>query len=313
MEYKFLGRTNLKVSRIGLGTAEIGFEYGIGPRPLPTENEAIALLKSAVDMGINFFDTANIHKLSDERIAKSGIARIPGIIIATKCARFLEKGENPERSEMEKRIRQEVEINLMNLKLDVLTILQLHGGSKDQIENGALIEIMQKLKDEGKIQFVGISTRGQEASLAAIESGFFDVIQVAYSVLDQRMDKLVFPTAQAKRIGVINRSVLLKGALTSLVEKLSVDLEPLKINSRKVREIAKGLDLTQAGLAIWFVLSNCAISVSLIGTNKLGHLKNAVKLAEKEQLSEKILADLKNLAIGDPKQVDPANWSLKAG
>jgi L-galactose dehydrogenase len=73
MTYTTLGRTGLKVSRIGLGTAEIGFSYGIGERPLPSEAEAIDLLKKSVDLGITFFDTASYYGVAEERIGKSGI------------------------------------------------------------------------------------------------------------------------------------------------------------------------------------------------------------------------------------------------
>lgn len=309
MEYKILGKTGLRVSRIGLGTAEIGFAYGIGSRPVPSNEDADHLLKSAVAMGINFFDTAAIHQLADERIARSGIAKMPGVIIATKCAHFLEKGEDPKKDELEKRIRAEVEASLKNLQLDVLPILQLHGGTKEQIERGDVIEILDKLKQDGKVRFVGISTRGEEAPIAAIESGFFDVIHVAYSVLDQRMVKRVLPLASNRGIGVINRSVFLKGALTASRYKLpQPGLSQLAEKAELAHRFARLYNMSLEEAALRFVLAEGAISTSLVGTNNLNHLQNAIDCVNGRRFSNAMLCELRNFAIDDPNQVDPARW-----
>lgn len=309
MEYKVLGRTGLRVSRIGLGTAELGFSYGIGPRSVPTDSEADSLLKSAVDMGINFFDTAHIHQLADERIARSGIAKIPGVIVATKCGHFLEKGEDPPEQELRTRIISEVEDNLRNLQMEALPILQLHGGTKEQIERGDVTRILGRLKEEGKVQYVGISTRGEEAPLAAIRSGFFDVIHVAYSLLDQRMSKKVLPQALKNNVGVICRSVLLKGALTNLVSYLSDSLEPLKRKAHKARIVAADeLNTDLPTLAIRFALFEQALSVVLIGTNKPENLRKAVSVVRHNPLPSDVVSALRELAVDDPMQVDPAMW-----
>ncbi|MEK9184567.1 MAG: aldo/keto reductase [Patescibacteria group bacterium] len=308
MIYSTLGKTGLKVSRLGFGTAEIGFEYGIGNRPLPTENEAIDLLKKAVDFGITFFDTANYYGLSEERIGKSSILKNPNVIIETKCAQFLEKGEYFPRAELEQKIRIQVEDSLKKMKIDALPILMIHGPNKEQIEKGELIEILKKFKKEGLIRFTGVSTRGEEAPLSAISSDFFDIIQDAYSILDQRMSPRVLTEANKNNIGVINRSVLLKGTLTPLREKLPKGLELLKSNADKANKIAVSLGVDLPTLAIRFALSNKNISTSLIGTNKIENLKKAVNAVESGPLPKEIIIKLEKLAIDNPKQVDPAQW-----
>jgi len=303
-----LAGANLQVSRIGLGTAEIGFAYGIGKPTLITETEAIDFLKKTVDLGVTFFDTANYYGLAEERIGKSGILKNPEIIVETKCAQFLEKGEYFSRLELEKKIREQVASSLDKLKIDCLPILMLHGPSKEQIENGELIEIMAKLKKEGKFQFAGVSTRGEESPLAAIASDFFDVIMVAYSVLDQRMSKKVLPAAQKKNIGIVNRSVLLKGSLTSLREKLPPALDLLKKSIREAEKIADELGIDLPALAVRFTLSEPAITTTLIGTDKIEHIKTAVEAVKAGLLPVEIIKKLRALAITDPKQVDPAQW-----
>jgi aryl-alcohol dehydrogenase-like predicted oxidoreductase len=308
MEIRRLGRTGLHVSAIGLGTAELGFAYGLGPRTVPTDEEADSFLKRAVELGITYFDTAALYGIAEERIGKSGIARKEGVVIGTKCAQFLEKGRDMPRPELERSIRGEVEESLRKLQIDALPLLMLHGGSKELIDRGELIEIMEFLKEEGKVRFTGISTRGEDAPLAAIRSGFFDVIQTAYSILDQRMCKDVLPLARTSDIGIVNRSVLLKGALTSTADHLPESLAALKRGSKSAAEIAGRLGMNLPTLAVRFALSNAAISTVLIGTNREDHLLAAVEAAEAGPLEEGIVKELEALAIDDADQVDPARW-----
>ena len=308
MQYKKLGKTGLKVSRLGLGTAEIGFAYGIGQRPVPSDRQAEQLLKTALDFGINYFDTASMYCLAEERLGRFGVSGQPGVVVGTKCGSFLDKDTRLTTTEMERQIREEIDLSRRNLHLDVLPLAQLHGGSKEQILNGEIAEIMQGLKTEGKIQHIGISTRGEEAACAAIESGYFDVIQVALSILDQRMVKQVLPLALENNVGVINRSALLKGALTDLVSSLPDQLGPLRVNSSKARKIAKELICTLPALALRFTLAEPAISTTLIGTNKIHHLKAAWRAVDSGCLPEDFITQLRDLAIEDPSQVDPARW-----
>ena len=308
MKTSKLGKTGLNVSHLGLGTAEIGFAYGIGPRTLPTESEAIDFLKAAVDLGITFFDTASYYGEAETRIGKSGILKNPAIIVETKCAKFLEKGEYFPRPELEKKIREDVTASLSKLDVDTLPILMLHGPSKEVLEKGELIEILAALKKEGKVRFTGVSTRGEESPLSAIATGFFDIIQVAYSILDQRMAANVFPAAQKNNVGVVNRSVLLKGALTPAATHLPDALAPLKKNAAAAEKIAQKLDVSLPELALRFTLSEPAIATSLIGTNKLAHLKTSLDALAHGPLPPEVVTELQALAIDDPLQVDPAQW-----
>ncbi|MCR4275192.1 MAG: aldo/keto reductase [Candidatus Wolfebacteria bacterium] len=305
---RLLGRTEKEVSLIGLGTAEIGFAYGIGERHLPSDDEADYLLKAAADMGVTYFDTAHVYALSEERIGRSGILKNPDILVGTKCAQFLEKGEKLPYDEMELRVRDEVETSLKKLQLDVLPLLYLHGGTRVDIEKGEVTDILSKIRSEGKVKNFGISLRGEDNALAAIESGFFDVIQVAYSILDQRMAKEVLPYAKKSNVGVVNRSVLLKGSLTPLRAKLPDELASLKLNADKADNIAKEAGMDLPTLAIRFAISNESVTSVLVGTNRKEHLKSMISAISAGPLSEDTISALQKLAIDDPKQVDPALW-----
>ncbi len=308
MNPRVLGRSGLQISPIGLGTVELGKVYGLGPREVPDEQAAIRLLQQAVELGVRFFDTARSYGLAEEHIRKSGIAKNPEVVISTKCCLIFEKTDDIAPDEMRKMMREEVEESLTVLDMDRVPLVQLHGGSEKMIKTGIIQETMQKLKDEGKVQFVGISTRGEEAPLAAIESGFFDTLQVAHSILDARMTKRVFPEAKKHNIGIINRSVLLKGALTPASKYLVEGLAPLKQRSNQAAEIAEELGTDLPSLAIRFVLSDPAVDVAIIGSNKIKNIESAVAAAKEGPLPEDIIVRLRELAIDDPMQMDPSKW-----
>lgn len=303
-----LGRTGFKVSRLGLGTTEIGFEYGIGERPIPSEKESAELLKEAVKLGITFIDTARYYGLAEERIFHSGILQDKNIIVATKCGHLLDRMESKDPVEMERLLREEIRMSLEKLNLSQLPLLQFHGGEKEQIIDGTLPNLAKKFKSEGLAKYIGISTRGEEAPKAAIESGAFDTIQIAYSILDQRMAKEVLPLAQVKGVGVINRSVFLKGVLANTKEIIPKELTLLEQGRTRAQAIAEKIKIDLPTLALRFALSNDLIHTSLIGTNKINHLKTAIAAIEMGPLPKDILEELGDLGMRDPKQVDPKHW-----
>lgn len=311
MQINQLGKTGLRVSRLGLGTAEIGFAYGLGSSAVPSEDDAIALLKTAVDSGITFFDTANYYGLAEERIGKSGILKNSEVVVCTKCAQFLEKGEYFEPAELERKIREQVKSSLEHLGLTTLPLLLLHGPSAEQMKDKVLLSVIGKLKTDGKIRCWGVSTRGVEAPLAAIEVGA-DVIEVAFSIADRRMEP-VFAKALEKGVGVINRSVFLKGAFAGKAEHLPEVLTPLKECVAAAEKIAQELGIPLTELALRYTLSEPAITVSLVGTAKLPHIQSAVEALALGPLPDDVVQKLRSLSLSDPEQVDPARWPESAG
>lgn len=323
-----LGRTGLIVSLLGLGTVEIGSPYGIGVKNLPTDQEADRILKTAVELGVTYIDTARGYGVAEERIGKSGIGKLPGVVIGTKCGQFLKNEPALHGPELAKRIRADIDTSRSMLQQEQLQLVQLHSELPDFTDFRELIEIMQKLKDEEKVQHIGISVRSEAAGLAAIATNFFETMQIAYSILDQRMDRNFLPLeftrrsggkgeskrgsvlkiAQQNNVGIINRSVLLKGALTSNHTKLPEQLSPLKKNAALAAEVAAELGMELPMLAMRFAVSHPAVSTALIGTMHIEELKTAQAAAAQGPLPADILTKLYTLAIDDPTQVDPALW-----
>src|SRR3989344_4150337 len=244
----------LNLSRIGLGTVEIGIPYGIGKTSLPSSQEAETILKSAVEMGVTYIDTARGYGVAEERIGKSGIGKTPGITIGTKCGQFLKQEPNLHGPELEKRIREDIDTSRKHLKQEILQLVQFHNELEDYTHYEEIIEILQKLANEQKIEHVGVTVRGEEAALAALSANFFETIQLAYSIIDQRMAKRILPQANEQGTIVLNRSVLLKGALTPAREKLPEGLAVLRKAADQANRIAQELGISLPELAMRFAL-----------------------------------------------------------
>ena len=303
-----LGKTGLEVSRIGLGTVEIGLAYGLGNEGLPSEQDAIKLLKTVVEMGITYIDTARGYGVAEERIGKSEIGKNEHIVIGTKFGQFIKNEPDLHGTDLEKRIREDIDLSRKNLNQETLQLAQFHNELEDYTNFSEIIEIAEKLKNEQKVMHVGIAVRGEAVALAAIETGFFETIQLANNIVDQRMVQNVLKKAQDNNIGIINRSVLLKGALTPARASLPEELAQLKANADKAEEIAKNLGIDLPTLAIRYVLSNPAVSTALIGTVKAGRIQSALATLSQGPLPEDILGQLQELAITDSTQIDPAKW-----
>ncbi|MCE9643182.1 MAG: aldo/keto reductase [Candidatus Andersenbacteria bacterium] len=303
-----LGKTGLKVSRIGLGTVEIGLAYGLKNEGLPSEQDAITLLKTVVEIGITYIDTARGYGLAEERIGKSEIGKNDQIIIGTKFGQFIKNEPNLRGSDLEKRIREDIDLSRKKLNKETLQLAQFHNELEDYTNFSEIIEIAEKLKNEQKIQHVGIAVRGEAAALAAIKTGFFETIQLANNIVDQRMVQNVLKKARENNIGIINRSVLLKGALTPARASLPDALAELKQKADKAEAIAKNLGVDLPTLAIRYVLSQSAVSTALIGTVKANRIESALQALTQGPLPEEVLIQFQELAIADSAQIDPAKW-----
>ncbi|TSC71913.1 MAG: oxidoreductase, aryl-alcohol dehydrogenase-like [Parcubacteria group bacterium Gr01-1014_38] len=310
METHKLGWTGFPVSVLGLGTVELGMKYGIGAEAPPPKDEAIALLNYAVEKGITYIDTARSYGVAEELIGESGIGEKPGVIIGTKCGAFYENGEDPRGEELARRLTEEVDASLRALRRQTIDFLQVYGVSADIIVRGELMEALKSLKQRGKVRYFGAATRGEEAPLAVIESKFFQAVQVAVSILDQRMRDRVLAEAFAEGYGVVARSVFLKGALTPRRDFLPKHLDVLRARADAIEEYVTQQGLTLREAAIRFVLSIPEVSTLLVGTTKKEHIDEALAHIEKGVLPAPIMGELGAFRLDDEQLVDPKLWKL---
>ncbi|GAA3401901.1 aldo/keto reductase [Paenibacillus hodogayensis] len=207
MEYTTLGRTGLKVSRLGLGGAPLAGGFG-----QTDPGEVQRMIHEALDAGITFIDTAPLYGKgeSEKRIGEALVGRRDRVVLATKAA-------TSDRIYDYETVYQSVEDSLRRLQTDWVDVLQLHDvetQSFDRVMNEA-VPALDRLRREGKVRHIGVSTRKLSLLERYMHTGVFDTIQfyVRYMLIDHTAKDAVIPLAERLNIGVINGSVLGMGLL----------------------------------------------------------------------------------------------------
>jgi len=210
MEFRQLGKTGIKVSAISLGTWQVGGKWGDNF----SHTNADEILNKAIDSGINFIDTADVYGNGESEKAVGRLIknRKEKIYVATKCGRQL----NPHTSEAYQVdvLRKFVEASLKNMGLETIDLIQLHCPPTAVYYRPEIFELFDKLKQEGKIQHMGVSVEKVEEALKAIEYDNVTTVQIIFNMFRQRPAQLFFSEAKKKNVGIIVRVPLASGLLT---------------------------------------------------------------------------------------------------
>lgn len=210
MNYRKLGKTGFNVSEISLGTWQVGGKWG---DPFSHDN-ADRILNEAVDAGINFIDTADVYGdgESEKAVGRLVRSRSERIYVATKCGRRL----NPHINEAYQpaTLRAFVDDSLRNMGLETLDLIQLHCPPTEVYYRPEIFEEFDRLKQEGKIQNLGVSVEKVEEGLKAIEFPNVTTVQIIFNMFRQRPAELFFTEAQRRGVGIIVRVPLASGLLT---------------------------------------------------------------------------------------------------
>ena len=311
MNYRRLGRTNLQVSEISLGTVELGMDYGIpvqGEQRRPSEADAARTLNCALDLGINLIDTARAYEESEAIIGRALKSRRNEYILATKISSLSWEGYTGR--ELQGQAEASITESLRALQTDIIDLLYIHNATPELIQHGEIVEIMQRAQEAGYARFIGTTTYGEAAPLAVLEDGRFDCIQVAYNLLDRQFEERVLPLAKANDIGVVIRSVLLKGALTYRYAHLPEELRELRETVNKVNPLCSAQNSSLPELAYRFVLAHPAVSTALVGTGRVHELEEIVSLAGRDPLPLELLSDIREISVS-PDQLNPGTWPFR--
>jgi len=311
MIYKLLGKTGLKVSIVGFGASPLGQEFG-----LVDPDEGKRAVHYAIDRGINYFDVAPYYgrTLAETRLGEALVGYRDKVILATKVGRY----DTDQFDFSAERVTKSVEESLVRLKTDYIDVLQAHDiefGSREQIINETL-PAMHKLKQAGKIRFVGITGYPLHILKEVAEAAEVDTIlsYCRYNLMDTSMDEILTPVTKRKGIGLVNASPLHMRALT---QKGAPDWHPAP---RKVLEV--GLQITRycqhrgvdiADLAMQFVLQFDYVATTLVGMSKVRHVESNVKsvgVTPDPELLAEVLEMIKPVANivwkeGRPENHDP--------
>jgi aryl-alcohol dehydrogenase-like predicted oxidoreductase len=216
MQYRELGRTGWKVSTISFGAWAIGSAWGS-----VDDDESAQALHRAVDLGVNFFDTADVYGdgHSERLLAQLKRERKEEIIIATKAGRRLDphvasgyKREN---------LTAFIERSLKNLETNCLDLVQLHCPPTEVYYMPETFGVMDDLVQQGKIRYYGVSVEKVEEALKAIEYPGVQTVQIIYNIFRQRPADLFFARAQQLKVGILARLPLSSGMLSGKLTRAS--------------------------------------------------------------------------------------------
>jgi aryl-alcohol dehydrogenase-like predicted oxidoreductase len=283
MNFRKLGRTELNVSEIGFGAWAIGGSWG--PQ---SESDSVAALNRALDLGVNFIDTAAGYGdgRSERIIAGVLKGRRDSVIVATKTP----PGPGPwppspycvaaERYS-EKYLRENVEQRLRNLGTEHLDLLQLHTWTRAWNGDPGPFAVLRKMRDEGKLRYIGISTpeHDQNSVIELMRDGWVDVVQVIYNLFEQEPAAELLPAAAETNVGIIVRVVFDEGSLTGKWTKdtqFAEDdfrrsyfagdrLERSVARAARVSKTIEGSGYTLPQAAIKFALAHGAVSTVIPG------------------------------------------------
>ncbi len=217
MQYRKLGKTDWSISEISLGTWQVGGKWGTD---FSHEN-ADAILNTAVDQGVNFIDTADVYGEgeSEQAVGRLVKNRSERIYIATKCGRKLQPHTNE--SYTPEALRRFVEDSLRNMGLERIDLIQLHCPPWEVYYRPEIFDLFDRLKEEGKIAYLGVSVEKVEEALKAIEYPNVASVQIIFNMFRQRPAELFFREAREKDIGILARVPLASGLLTGKFSKAS--------------------------------------------------------------------------------------------
>lgn len=311
MQKRLLGNTGIKVSEIAFGGVEIGLPYGIGVKweeDMLPEKDAIQLLLTALDKGFNFFDTARLYGVSENIMGKAFAGRRNEIVLCTKCRHFRDKDGNlPGDNEIIKIIHQSIEESLKALQTDYVDVYMLHQGDMEILAREVIQEEMLKLKEKGVARSIGVSTYLAEESKKVIESGVWNVVQLPFNLMDQRQREL-FGLASENGVGIVVRSILLKGLLSTRGKGLHEKLQPVEEHIQQYQGLLNGTCKTLPGLAVKFGLSFPEVSSVLVGIDKLEYLEQSLAAADGNYLNKEQLHQAQSLAYPDPAFLNLPYW-----
>jgi aryl-alcohol dehydrogenase-like predicted oxidoreductase len=276
MEKRKFGKTDLEVSVLGFGGAEIGYDDS------QTQENVSQLLNAALDAGLNVIDTAAAYKTSEELIGEAVGKRRKDFYLLTKCGAL----DGFTRSDWSKKgILETIETSLRALKTDYLDIAQLHSCDSEILRRGEAVEGLQRAQEKGYTRYIGYSGDNEDAKYA-IEMDVFDSLQTSVSIADQSPIDGNIKLAAEKGLGIIAKRPI-ANAVWRNKEKPGESYHHEywdRIQKLKFDFLGKSLEEATA-TALRFTLSIPGIDTMIVGTTKPGRWSENAKFVREGKLS----------------------------
>ena len=271
MEKRQLGKTDMNVSVLGFGGAEIGFEGA-------TADTVERLLNSALDAGLNVIDTAECYEGSEELIGKAVGHRRDQFYLFTKCGHPRGVGSEDWSPQS---ILESIERSLRRLQTDRLDLVQLHSCSEAVLQKGDAIGALQTARDRGHTRYIGYSGDSRAAKFAA-QSGAFDTLQTSINIADQEAIELTIPFACEREMGVIAKRPIANAAWKSGHRPIDSYQHTYWDRLRKLDyAFIRGRPLEQSiAHALRFTLTVPGVHTAIVGTTRPERWQANAKLIE---------------------------------
>jgi len=314
VNYRELGRTGWRVSTVSFGAWAIGSAWGN-----VDSGESLRALHRAVDLGVNFFDTADVYGdgHSERLLAQLKRERDEEIIVATKAGRRLDPhiadGYNAEN------LSQFIERSLKNLEVEALDLLQLHCPPTEVYYRPEVFAALDDLVKQGKIRYYGVSVEHVEEALKAIEFPNVQSVQIIFNIFRQRPADLLFNEAKRRQVGILARLPLSSGMLTGKLNSLSqfapddhrafnrhgeafdrgetfsgVDYQVGLQAVQELRALAPaGMSLTQ--FALRWILMHETVTCAIPGAKRPEQVEENMSASDLPTLSEDVMQQVKHL------------------
>jgi aryl-alcohol dehydrogenase-like predicted oxidoreductase len=314
MEYRRLGRTSWNVSVISFGAWAIGSAWGT-----VNDKDSLAALHTALDVGVNFFDTADVYGdgRSERLLAQLRRERTEQFYIATKAGRRLDPHTSAGYNK--NNFPAFIERSLKNLNTDAIDLLQLHCPPTGVYYMPEVFGILDDLIRVGKLRFYGVSVEKVEEALKAIEFPNVQSVQIIYNIFRQRPSELFFGEAAKRKVGILARLPLSSGMLTGKMSKRSnfekndhrlfnrngeafdrgetfsgVDYDLSLDFVERLRPIVPaGMTMTQ--FALKWILMNPAVTCTIPGARNPRQVEENTKAAGMPSLPDSTMKTIKEL------------------
>ncbi len=314
MQYRELGRTGWKISTISFGAWAIGSSWG-----KVDDKDSLAALHRALDLGVNFFDTADVYGdgHSERLLAKLRKERSEPFYVATKAGRRL----NPLVASGfdQKNLTGFVERSLKNLETEALDLLQLHGPPNQVYYMPEVFGILDGLVQAGKLRHYGVSVEKVEEALKAMEYPGVQSVQIIFNIFRQRPADLFFSEAQRRKVGILARvplsSGLLSGKFTGATKFESDDHRAFNRHGESFDrgETFSGLDYdtslravealrslvpadqTMAQMALRWITMFPAVTCAIPGAKRPEQVEENVKAADLAPLTDETITQIRTI------------------
>jgi aryl-alcohol dehydrogenase-like predicted oxidoreductase len=316
LETRLLGDSDLNLTRIGFGAWAIGggdWQFAWGPQE---DSESIEAIHRALDLGINWIDTAAVYGLghSEEVVGRALKSTSAKPYIFTKCSMIWDETREIKRSL--KQIRREVEESLTRLGIETIDLYQIHWPMPDEeIEEGWAT--MADLKREGKVRHIGVSNFNVSQMERAIRIAPITSLQPPYSLINRSIEAEILPFCAKHGIGIINYSPMQSGLLTGSMTPERVAAFPkddFRRNAKAFQQPRLGRNLQLAALlgeigqrhgvsagvvAIAWTLANPAITAAIVGGRSAKQVEGVFPAAE-FRLTEAEIAEIEGWVSANP-------------